>query len=115
MTDYQLLAHTDGNCSGNPSFSCTATSIDNCCKTTDPVGLEPNICSAIVVAESSKDVERSLECLGTREPNVFGVAYEDGTVSEFNLPHASYESALALATKQNVDVLVTHLIVHSEA
>lgn len=115
MTDYKLLAHTDGNCSGNPSFSCTATSIDNCCKTSNPDGLEPDICSAIVFPQGSQDVERGLECLGTREPNVFGMAYENGTVREFKLPHAMYESALTLATKQNADVLVAHLGVHSEA
>lgn len=101
ITDYQLLAHTNGNCSGNPSFSCAATSVDSCCKTNNPDDLEPDICSAIVVAESSTSihVERGIECLGTREPNVFGMAYENGTVREFKLPHAMYESALALATK----------------
>lgn len=105
--------HTDGNCSGNPSFSCTATSIDNCCKTSNPAGLEPKICSAIVLPEGSQDVERGLGCLGTREPNVFGVAYENGSLREFKLPHAVYESALTLATKLDLDALVAHISVQS--
>lgn len=112
ITDYWLLAHANGNCSDNPSFSCTATTVDNCCKTSHPDGQEPDICSALVVAESSEDVERGAECLGTREPNVFGIAYENGTVREFKLPHAMYESALVLATKQDLDGLVAHFSVH---
>lgn len=108
-TNYELLAHTNGNCSGDPSFSCTATAIDSCCKVNHAAESEADICSAIVVPEGS-GLERDYECLGTREPNILGLRYGDGTVMEIKLPHGTYQLALTLAANHDFDRLVAHLV-----
>lgn len=106
ITTYQLPTYQNNQCSGDPSFSCSATTVDSCCPLDARPNQNPDSCSAKVVPSGSDNSEGG--CLGIVEPNKFRVDYTNGRFKEVWLPQGTYQTAFGFAVNEDFDELFEH-------